>query len=99
MPSHYKFKEYCPLVFRNLRERFGMNEATYLVRACVRACSVLSLDWTLCSDHTRVLFLCVARAHAPAARVGHVAGRAPAQQVPPQLRPAPVHQGIPYDRT
>uniref|UniRef100_A0A4W6FNW4 Phosphatidylinositol 5-phosphate 4-kinase type-2 alpha n=1 Tax=Lates calcarifer TaxID=8187 RepID=A0A4W6FNW4_LATCA len=22
MPSHFKFKEYCPLVFRNLRERF-----------------------------------------------------------------------------
>lgn len=32
MPSHFKFKEYCPLVFRNLRERFGLNEATYLVR-------------------------------------------------------------------
>ncbi|XP_034017836.1 phosphatidylinositol 5-phosphate 4-kinase type-2 alpha isoform X4 [Thalassophryne amazonica] len=26
MPSHFKFKEYCPLVFRNLRERFGIDD-------------------------------------------------------------------------
>uniref|UniRef100_A0A8D0CGK2 Phosphatidylinositol 5-phosphate 4-kinase type-2 alpha n=1 Tax=Scleropages formosus TaxID=113540 RepID=A0A8D0CGK2_SCLFO len=26
MPSHFKFKEYCPLVFRNLREKFGIDE-------------------------------------------------------------------------
>lgn len=31
MPSHFKFKEYCPLVFRNLRERFGIQEAQYMV--------------------------------------------------------------------
>jgi len=31
MPSHFKFKEYCPVVFRNLRERFGIDEEVYLV--------------------------------------------------------------------
>ncbi|XP_063218948.1 phosphatidylinositol 5-phosphate 4-kinase type-2 alpha [Bacillus rossius redtenbacheri] len=29
MPSHFKFKEYCPLVFRNLRERFGIDDQDY----------------------------------------------------------------------
>lgn len=31
MPSHFKVKEYCPLVFRNLRERFGIHDREYLV--------------------------------------------------------------------
>ncbi len=31
MPSHFKVKEYCPNVFRNLRERFGVDEQEYLV--------------------------------------------------------------------
>lgn len=31
MPSHFKFKEYCPLVFRNLRERFGIDDQDFLV--------------------------------------------------------------------
>ncbi|CAD5120327.1 DgyrCDS8902 [Dimorphilus gyrociliatus] len=30
MPSHFKFKEYCPLVFRNLRERFHVEDQQYL---------------------------------------------------------------------
>lgn len=30
MPSHFKVKEYCPLVFRNLRERFSIYESDYL---------------------------------------------------------------------
>ncbi|XP_053202712.1 phosphatidylinositol 5-phosphate 4-kinase type-2 alpha-like isoform X1 [Panonychus citri] len=30
MPSHFKFKEYCPLVFRNLRERFCLSDSEYL---------------------------------------------------------------------
>lgn len=29
MPSHFKVKEYCPLVFRNLRERFGVDDVEY----------------------------------------------------------------------
>ncbi|CAD6198251.1 unnamed protein product [Caenorhabditis auriculariae] len=30
MPSHYKVKEYCPNVFRNLREQFGVDQYEYL---------------------------------------------------------------------
>ncbi|XP_064648644.1 phosphatidylinositol 5-phosphate 4-kinase type-2 alpha-like isoform X2 [Lineus longissimus] len=29
MPSHFKVKEYCPVVFRNLRERFGIDDIDY----------------------------------------------------------------------
>lgn len=32
LPSRFKFKEYCPLVFRNLRERFGIDDQDYQVR-------------------------------------------------------------------
>lgn len=31
MPSHFKVKEYCPMVFRNLRERFGVDDIEYMV--------------------------------------------------------------------
>jgi len=31
MPSHFKFKEYCPLVFRNLRERFNIDDQDFQV--------------------------------------------------------------------
>lgn len=30
LPSHFKVKEYCPLVFRNLRERFGIQDSSFL---------------------------------------------------------------------
>lgn len=29
MPSHFKFKEYCPMVFKNLRERFNIDDVEY----------------------------------------------------------------------
>ncbi|XP_078090677.1 phosphatidylinositol 5-phosphate 4-kinase type-2 alpha [Mustelus asterias] len=29
MPSHFKFKEYCPMVFRNLRERFSIDDQDF----------------------------------------------------------------------
>ncbi|KAK2815593.1 hypothetical protein Q5P01_026060 [Channa striata] len=29
LPSHFKFKEYCPMVFRNLRERFCIDDQDY----------------------------------------------------------------------
>ncbi|XP_044535877.1 phosphatidylinositol 5-phosphate 4-kinase type-2 gamma isoform X3 [Gracilinanus agilis] len=29
LPSHFKFKEYCPQVFRNLRDRFGIDDQDY----------------------------------------------------------------------
>lgn len=31
LPGHFKFKEYCPQVFRNLRERFGIDDLDYQV--------------------------------------------------------------------
>ncbi|KAM8976703.1 phosphatidylinositol 5-phosphate 4-kinase type-2 gamma [Pelodytes ibericus] len=31
LPSHFKFKEYCPQVFRNLRERFEIDDLDYQV--------------------------------------------------------------------
>uniref|UniRef100_A0A8B9LE29 Phosphatidylinositol 5-phosphate 4-kinase type-2 gamma n=1 Tax=Astyanax mexicanus TaxID=7994 RepID=A0A8B9LE29_ASTMX len=31
LPGHFKFKEYCPQVFRNLRERFGIEDHDYQV--------------------------------------------------------------------
>ncbi|XP_072263457.1 phosphatidylinositol 5-phosphate 4-kinase type-2 gamma [Pyxicephalus adspersus] len=31
LPSHFKFKDYCPQVFRNLRERFGVDDQDYQV--------------------------------------------------------------------
>lgn len=37
MPSHFKFKEYCPSVFRNLRERFNIDDEVYL-NAMTKAC-------------------------------------------------------------
>lgn len=30
LPSHYKVKEYCPVVFKNIRERFNISEESYL---------------------------------------------------------------------
>ena len=30
LPSNFKVKEYCPLVFRNLRERFGIDDSDFL---------------------------------------------------------------------
>lgn len=31
LPSNFKFKEYCPQVFRNLRERFGVDDLDYQI--------------------------------------------------------------------
>ncbi|RWS29851.1 phosphatidylinositol 5-phosphate 4-kinase type-2 alpha-like protein [Leptotrombidium deliense] len=30
MPSHFKVKEYCPLVFKKLRERFGIDDTDFM---------------------------------------------------------------------
>ena len=30
LPSHYKVKEYCPLVFKNMRQRFKISEESYI---------------------------------------------------------------------
>lgn len=44
MPSHFKVKEYCPNVFRNLREKFGVSDADYLVRDFLHVPVFLSVD-------------------------------------------------------
>jgi len=31
LPGHYKVKEYCPLVFRALRDRFGVSEVRCVI--------------------------------------------------------------------
>lgn len=31
LPGHFKFKEYCPRVFHNLRKRFGVDDLEYMV--------------------------------------------------------------------
>lgn len=41
LPGHFKFKEYCPQVFRNLRERFGIEDLDYQVG--VSRCGTLFL--------------------------------------------------------
>ncbi|PVD30502.1 hypothetical protein C0Q70_09769 [Pomacea canaliculata] len=40
MPSHFKVKEYCPLVFKNLRDRFGIDDNQYMLSLTrhIRAC-------------------------------------------------------------
>ena len=30
LPSHYKWKEYCPIVFKNIRERFHISDESYI---------------------------------------------------------------------
>lgn len=41
MPSHFKFKEYCPMVFRNLRERFGIDDQDFQVSWLSKRLTVL----------------------------------------------------------
>uniref|UniRef100_A0A3B5MBJ1 Phosphatidylinositol 5-phosphate 4-kinase type-2 gamma n=1 Tax=Xiphophorus couchianus TaxID=32473 RepID=A0A3B5MBJ1_9TELE len=43
LPGHFKFKEYCPQVFRNLRERFGIEDLDYQV-SLTRSPPVRSAD-------------------------------------------------------
>uniref|UniRef100_A0A3Q2QKC4 Phosphatidylinositol 5-phosphate 4-kinase type-2 gamma n=1 Tax=Fundulus heteroclitus TaxID=8078 RepID=A0A3Q2QKC4_FUNHE len=49
LPGHFKFKEYCPQVFRNLRERFGIEDQDYQVRAFSFSSS--SSCHALCPQH------------------------------------------------
>lgn len=32
LPGHFKFKEYCPRVFHDLRKRFRIDDLEYMVR-------------------------------------------------------------------
>ncbi|XP_039265956.1 phosphatidylinositol 5-phosphate 4-kinase type-2 alpha-like [Styela clava] len=36
LPSHFKVKEYCPMVFRRLRERFGIDDKEYANSLCLQ---------------------------------------------------------------
>nr|KAG5694230.1 hypothetical protein BaRGS_035334 [Batillaria attramentaria] len=40
MPSHFKVKEYCPLVFKNLRDRFGIDDSQYMASLSKQIMSV-----------------------------------------------------------
>ncbi len=31
LPGHFKFKEYCPRVFHNLRKQFGLDDVEFMV--------------------------------------------------------------------
>lgn len=42
MPSHYKVKEYCPLVFKNIRERFNIHDDSYV--KSLTTCDMEPLD-------------------------------------------------------
>ena len=37
LPGHFKFKEYCPKVFHDLRKRCGMDDVEYMVSVCMRS--------------------------------------------------------------
>lgn len=45
MPGHFKFKEYMPLVFRNLRERFNIDERLYAVGLNYYCCAVITTSF------------------------------------------------------
>ncbi|XP_057273002.1 phosphatidylinositol 5-phosphate 4-kinase type-2 gamma [Pezoporus wallicus] len=56
LPGHFKFKEYCPQVFRNLRERFGIDDQDYQVSLTRSPPQWVGSDrrLLLCSDRTLV---------------------------------------------
>lgn len=41
LPGQFKFKDYCPQVFRNLRERFGIEDQDYQVKLQIQCKSAL----------------------------------------------------------
>ncbi|XP_022255526.1 phosphatidylinositol 5-phosphate 4-kinase type-2 alpha-like [Limulus polyphemus] len=44
LPSHFVVKEYCPLVFRNLRERFGISDEEYVVCLMTQSIGVTTYE-------------------------------------------------------
>ncbi len=55
LPSKYKVKEYCPLVFRDLRDRFGEDPDDYVVCVCVCLCVVCLC---VCRFFNGLMFVC-----------------------------------------
>ena len=47
LPSKFKVKQYCPIIFRDLRERFGIEPEEYPVRPVV-GCKCVSF---VCASH------------------------------------------------
>ncbi|KAI5128869.1 Phosphatidylinositol 5-Phosphate 4-Kinase Type-2 Beta [Manis pentadactyla] len=50
LPSRFKFKEYCPMVFRNLRERFGIDDQDYQ-NSVTRSAPINSDSQGRCGTH------------------------------------------------
>ena len=46
LPGHYKVKEYCPLVFRALRERFGVGEVRCVILEGRNSITFFQEDYT-----------------------------------------------------
>ncbi|XP_076124348.1 phosphatidylinositol 5-phosphate 4-kinase type-2 gamma-like isoform X1 [Alosa pseudoharengus] len=60
LPGHFKFKEYCPQVFRNLRERFGIEDLDYqasLVRSPPVQAADTQEEGLLLSSYDRTLIV------------------------------------------
>ncbi|KAF6715121.1 Phosphatidylinositol 5-phosphate 4-kinase type-2 gamma [Oryzias melastigma] len=60
LPGHFKFKEYCPQVFRNLRERFGIEDLDYQVsmtRSSPTRCSDDQGEGLLLNSYDRTLVI------------------------------------------
>lgn len=76
MPSHFKFKEYCPLVFRNLRERFGIDDQDFLVWKLLyihrRQISLAALVMPLGQISTFFCHLCFRRCELPHKRASYL---------------------------
>ena len=50
LPGHFKFKEYCPRVFHNLRKRFGLDDVEYMASCSDILCSMLQFLSVHCFD-------------------------------------------------
>lgn len=57
LPGHFKFKEYCPQVFRNLRERFGIEDLDYQVWVLLCLIQLWKLPLAHTSTHPMLLDL------------------------------------------
>jgi hypothetical protein len=50
MSSHFKVKEYCPLVFRNIRERFGIDDLDYKESLTRQVCCFIIFFLISCNN-------------------------------------------------
>ena len=52
LPGHYKVKEYCPLVFRALRERFDVSEVNLFLKKTLPYSEIYSFGQTFSRHKT-----------------------------------------------